>query len=290
MNIKPGDFVLEIGSGNNPNPRSDVLADRYIFSNHERAGEFDAVIDRPMVVCDGYHLPFADKTFDYVICSHILEHIKDPKTFLEEVTRVGKAGYIEVPSMVSEKLFGWDFHVWYCDKKRNLLVLTKKTQGEQFGGFFHQLIANHVWFRRYFEEHEPQLYVRIEWKNSIQVELKHILDAKQEEGLHKSTNMFLASAAPHLTKDIRFFYTFFWRRVKRKIRKTIRLGLWRVRSVIYRESILKSLLPILQCPACKARELVYNASCFRCQKCHSTYPFHTAIPVLLRKDEIKKGY
>ena len=78
MNIRATDLVLEIGSGNNPNPRSDILCDRYIHDNNQRAGEFAAVIDRPLVVADGYRLPFKDKTFDYVICSHILEHMEGP--------------------------------------------------------------------------------------------------------------------------------------------------------------------------------------------------------------------
>ena len=38
MNIRATDLVLEIGSGNNPNPRSDILCDRYIHDNNQRAG------------------------------------------------------------------------------------------------------------------------------------------------------------------------------------------------------------------------------------------------------------
>ena len=39
--------------------------------------------------------------------------------------RVGNAGYIEVPSALSERVFGWDFHLWYCEKDGNRLVLRK---------------------------------------------------------------------------------------------------------------------------------------------------------------------
>ena len=42
-------------------------------------------------------MPFADKTFDYAICSHVLEHVERPDTVIAELTRVAKAGYIEVP-------------------------------------------------------------------------------------------------------------------------------------------------------------------------------------------------
>ena len=44
-------LVLEIGSGDNPNPRSSVLVDRFLGSdNRERGG--DLVVDRPFVVAD----------------------------------------------------------------------------------------------------------------------------------------------------------------------------------------------------------------------------------------------
>ncbi len=82
MNIHPSDLVLEVGSGNNPNPRSDILVDRYLYDNGQRAGGFRIVVDRPFIIADGYKLPFKDKTFDYVICSHILEHMEDPEKFI----------------------------------------------------------------------------------------------------------------------------------------------------------------------------------------------------------------
>jgi SAM-dependent methyltransferase len=46
--------------------------------------------------------PFADKTFDFVVCSHLLEDVRDPITVCRELCRVGKAGYIETPSRIPE--------------------------------------------------------------------------------------------------------------------------------------------------------------------------------------------
>jgi len=70
-------LVLEIGSGDNPNPLSNVLVDRFLGAdNRERGG--DLVVDRPFVVADAHHLPFRDGAFAYAICSHILEHMDDP--------------------------------------------------------------------------------------------------------------------------------------------------------------------------------------------------------------------
>jgi len=98
LNIKPGDLVLEIGSGNRPRGRSDILCDKYTEDNYERAGGQALVVDkRPFVIADGLALPFKDKSFNYVITSHILELVEDPVRFIRELTRVARSGYIENP-------------------------------------------------------------------------------------------------------------------------------------------------------------------------------------------------
>ncbi|HEY0283805.1 MAG TPA: methyltransferase domain-containing protein [Vicinamibacterales bacterium] len=50
--------------------------------------------------------PFADKQFDFVVCSHTLEDIRDPLWVCSELMRVAKAGYIEVPSRIFESTLG----------------------------------------------------------------------------------------------------------------------------------------------------------------------------------------
>lgn len=46
---------------------------------------------------DGFRLPFKDQSFDVVISSHVLEHLKYPKEFLEEMSRViANDGYIHL--------------------------------------------------------------------------------------------------------------------------------------------------------------------------------------------------
>ena len=84
--------VLDVGSGHNPNPRSDVLCDRYVDDDTERGGAIR--VDRPLIVGDGHNLPFKDKAFDYVIASHIIEHMDDPARFCSELMRVSKRGFI----------------------------------------------------------------------------------------------------------------------------------------------------------------------------------------------------
>ena len=123
VNIQNDDFVLEIGSGHNPRLRSDVLCDKF-FDGRERQGKL--IIDRPFIICDGEKLPFKDKTFDYIICSHVLEHANDPKQFIRELVRVSHKGYIETPSRLSEKVFDFPYHRWIITRERGILIFQRK--------------------------------------------------------------------------------------------------------------------------------------------------------------------
>ena len=92
--IKSSDLVLDVGSGSSPH-RADVLLERYLDPKHRYRA---MVIDRPTVLADACKTPFRDKAFDFVIAFHVLEHVPDPAAFLNELQRIGKAGYIETPN------------------------------------------------------------------------------------------------------------------------------------------------------------------------------------------------
>jgi ubiquinone/menaquinone biosynthesis C-methylase UbiE len=46
---------------------------------------------------DGYNLPYSDDEFDLAIATHVLEHVEYQRKFLEELARVSKYVYVEVP-------------------------------------------------------------------------------------------------------------------------------------------------------------------------------------------------
>lgn len=48
-------------------------------------------------VFDGYRVPYADRQFDLVILSHVLEHVEHPRQLLYELARVADYVFIEVP-------------------------------------------------------------------------------------------------------------------------------------------------------------------------------------------------
>jgi SAM-dependent methyltransferase len=170
LNIKPTDRVLEVGSGNRPRKRANVLCDKFVTDNTERSGGDNIVIDaRPFVVADGHALPFKDKSFDYVIASHILEHADEPEKFVGELARVAKRGYIETPSELGEKIFGWSFHRWIVHYEDGTIILRPRISNSPFGDYFHRQYANDLRFAEFVDNHFEDFYIQVEWENKINI-------------------------------------------------------------------------------------------------------------------------
>lgn len=117
-------LVLEVGSGGNPYPRANVLLDAYV-DTHERFWA-PLVSDRPTVLAFGENLPFKDKTFDYVIAAHVLEHTPHPEQFLAELQRVAHAGYIETPDAFMERINPYRDHRLEITVRNDVLLIRKK--------------------------------------------------------------------------------------------------------------------------------------------------------------------
>lgn len=114
FNIRPGERVLDIGSGGDPFPHATILVDRFIEPTPHRYGSI-AQDGKPLVAADIHQLPFQDKCFDFVYCAHILEHVDDPVKACAEIMRIGKRGYLETPTMGEDILFAWakERHKWH---------------------------------------------------------------------------------------------------------------------------------------------------------------------------------
>jgi SAM-dependent methyltransferase len=170
LKIEPGEWVLDIGSGAHPFPRADVLADRFTGTSHHRGGR-ELKSDRPLVISDVEHLPFADKSFDVVICSHVLEHVDDPETAIAELERVAQRGYIECPSASWEKVQGFPFHRWLVRNEGGTLVFEEKhgpMYDEELRSWFTEFqrqmkIESRVWLRR----RELGVYTSLYWRERI---------------------------------------------------------------------------------------------------------------------------
>lgn len=132
--VRDDDLVLDVGSGDKPSWRADVLLDLFAGAEYaaQRSGRASARVSRPLFDADAADMPFADGAFDYAICSNLLEHVTDPAGVAAELTRVAKAGYIEVPEAASAKIVDFPSHLWWCrldesDPAGPTLVMTAKS-------------------------------------------------------------------------------------------------------------------------------------------------------------------
>lgn len=111
--ISKSDVVLDIGGWAQPFNRANYVVDimpygtRGFFGHNGPEKEFFS--KKTWIVQDisgKKSLPFKDKEIDFVVCSHTLEDIRDPIHLCSEIIRVGKRGYIEVPSRILESTIG----------------------------------------------------------------------------------------------------------------------------------------------------------------------------------------
>ncbi len=277
--IGDNELVLEIGSGDRPNPRSDVLLDRFIEDNTERGGELS--IDRPLIVADAHQLPFKDQSFDYIICFHILEHMDDPAQFIREITRVGKRGWIQSPSEIAEKLFHWSFHRWYVNLIDGKLILHPNTGEETFGDLFDYLYTHNPRFARFSRSMPALFYVDHEWDGGIQFEIRddsplNLRDPALLRRLTKPQENWRGA----IKGDI---LSFAHDRTPRPLVKAAK-RFTRRRDAASRTFDLDALFA---CPACHG-DLTKAGEAYTCGSCGRSYPILQGLPHLLL-DEARLG-
>lgn len=128
LNIESRWKVLDVGSGDNPFRRADVLLEKELGKSIHREGEAVIPEGKFMVIGDAEKMPFKTGAFDYAVASHILEHLEHPDAFLSELSRVAKAGYIETPGPLSDFLLNETYHLWRVWRKGDTLYLSRKKQ------------------------------------------------------------------------------------------------------------------------------------------------------------------
>ena len=117
--LAPSDLVLDVGGWACPFNRAQWILDAGPYETRgfyrtfgglaSQGGEREWFSRDTWVQRDFCHhapWPFQDRQFDFVICSNTLEDIRDPLWVCSELMRVGKRGYIEVPSRAWETTLG----------------------------------------------------------------------------------------------------------------------------------------------------------------------------------------
>ena len=182
--------VLDIGCGFRPNPYATTIADIQDFSGFYKEKNFIKLNDK--------RLPFKNKEFDYVIASHVIEHVDDFEYFIKEIERISSQGYIELPTRLGDNLVfenKYD-HIWWFiyDDDNNKLIASKKNQ------LVEPFIT--VSTAKYLEEiFRESLVMEIEWKEKVD----YIIDNNIRNENYKKMN-FLKIIKKYISKKIRNLY------------------------------------------------------------------------------------
>ena len=269
MNINRSDIVLELGSGHNPYYRSDILLDKYIEDKTERGGSI--VINRPFVVGDARSLPFQNKSIDYVVCRHILEHMEDPHGFVKELERVGKRGYIETPSAVSEEIYGWPFHKWKVSRDETGILMESKEReiiNPLLHPIFHKKHAEDSRYFRFYENNLDLFLMMFEWDGKVP------LQVNQKE------NEISFAASQRDTDYVSVLKNLPLPSAKQRVFHGSLKGL---KKVLHGERRF-NLLDLVACPDCNGQKLDVTGKGLLCPTCETKYDVVGEIPILLPKE------
>ena len=148
--------VLDIGCGYTANENATTLCD--VIDLQEQYP------DKKFVKLESQNLPFSDKEFDFVIASHVLEHVENPEFFINELQRISNKGYIEVPTTLEDNLVfeNKKDHLWHIDfdDDNKKLYINKKVQ------VFEPIltVSSSQKFRNFFRN---SLVIELYWEDKI---------------------------------------------------------------------------------------------------------------------------
>jgi hypothetical protein len=127
--------LLDVGGWAAPLERADWVLDLLPYETRGLYGTSDPARERFSAqtwvqrdICDREPWPFADDSFDFVVCAQTLEDVRDPVFVCSEMARVARAGYLETPSWRAELMAGvngawtgYSHHRWLvrCDEARS---------------------------------------------------------------------------------------------------------------------------------------------------------------------------
>lgn len=162
--------VLDIGCGFTAHEKASVICDIQDLSNFYKNKKF--------VKLENKTLPFKNKEFDFVIASHVIEHVQDVEYFISELQRVSSKGYIEVPTILEDNLVfeNRNDHLWHMefDDNNNNLLISKRVQ------YLEPVVTVSIAKKlsKYFRQ---SLLLELFWENSIEYKIKKNSNLKFEK-------------------------------------------------------------------------------------------------------------
>ena len=148
--------VLDIGCGYTANKFATTICDTQDLSEFYKEKNF--------IKLNSKNLPFKDKEFDFVIASHVLEHVEDFKFFINELERVSDKGYIELPTKLEDNLVfeNKKDHLWHMDFNDvdSKLTISKKVQ-------YIEPILTISMLQEFRKNFKNSLILELYWENKI---------------------------------------------------------------------------------------------------------------------------
>jgi hypothetical protein len=267
--IGKGDFVVEVGGGHRPFPRSDLIIDKYPFEQAHRTA--DMAHTAPVIIADAVKMPLPDKGCDLLFASHIIEHLPHPDEFVAEIKRCSHRVYLEFPSRRRELMCAWSFHEWLVEAHETHLIFYKNDIPQLFGDFFHRNY-DHVLDAWCLQRHWVlNTYVYCD-SNRLSCEIA------QQTAFERAVSLSATgSAKVNFADPVSVPYT--WRQVAtivamkllpkailgwlRKVRRHHAAGALR--------PLPQQLLSRLICPQCRGRDLRLVSAEILCPQCHTIF-------------------
>ena len=183
--------ILDIGCGYTAHKNATVVADIQDFADFYKKKKFIKIKEK--------NLPFKDKEFDFVISSHVIEHVEDVEFFIKELERISSKGYIELPSRLGDNLVfeNVNDHIWWFnyDDVNNRLVVSKKNQ---LMDPFITVSTSRNFFEKIFRE---SLVIELAWEEKIEYKIDNQI---RYEKFKKMS--FFNIVKKYLSKKIRNIY------------------------------------------------------------------------------------
>jgi hypothetical protein len=180
------DLVLDVGAWARPFERADWVMDLmpyetrglYSYDRDQADERFSADTWVQRDICTREPWPWGDDHFDFAVCAQTLEDVRDPVWVCQELSRVARAGYVEVPSRLEEQAWGvhgpwagWSHHRWLCDVVDGGLEVVFKPplvhlrESDHFAAGFHATLS------------DDERVHRIWWENEIACSERVFLEA-----------------------------------------------------------------------------------------------------------------
>ena len=154
--------ILDIGCGYSANEFATTICDVQDLSEFYKEKNF--------VKLENKSLPFKDNEFDFVIASHVLEHVEDFKFFIKELERVSNKGYIELPTKLEDNLVfeNKKDHLWHMDFNdvNSKLIISNKLQ------FVEPILTVSV-AHKLRKNFKSSFIIELYWENKIDYDYKN---------------------------------------------------------------------------------------------------------------------